>query len=65
VKEAIVNEGTFTLALLDVLPGDELLPHAARTRPTVAASEIVKLFLVTSCKSTTSSIGKAAAKAMG
>jgi hypothetical protein len=48
VKEVIVNAGTFTAALVGV--DDVLLPHAARTRPAVAASAMMALFLVTSCK---------------
>jgi len=47
-----VIEGTFTgPEVPDV--DDELLPQAARTRPAIAASEIVMLFLVTSSKKTT------------
>ena len=45
-----MNDGTFALVLDEPGDDDELLPHAARTRPTVAASAIVTLFLVTSCK---------------
>jgi hypothetical protein len=48
VKEEIVNAGTFTAAAVG--EDDELLPHAARTRPAVAASAMMALFLVTSCK---------------
>jgi hypothetical protein len=33
----------------------ELLPHAARTRPAVAASDVRTIFLVSRCNSTTSS----------
>ena len=52
VKEFTVIEGTFTgPEVPDV--DDELLPQAARTRPAIAASEIVMLFLVTSSKKTT------------
>jgi hypothetical protein len=49
VKEATVRCGTFT-GPLDEGVVDELPPHAVRTRPTVAASEIATLFLVTSFK---------------
>jgi hypothetical protein len=52
VKELIVRAGTFLEAPPDVLGpvDDELLPHAARTRLALAASDIAKLFLLTSFK---------------
>jgi hypothetical protein len=54
VKDETEIAGTFTEPPDVPEPvDDELLPHAARSRPAIAASEIVMLFLVTSSKKTT------------
>jgi hypothetical protein len=53
VKELTEIEGTFTGPEAPEPDDDELPPQAASTRPAIAASEIVMLFLVTSSKKTT------------